>query len=68
MTGFADKKHTNAPCPKCNVTQADLFSDKANRNGALFLLCIYAISAHSDKDLMLGMVKLIVANALNIKP
>lgn len=42
MTGFADKKHTNAPCPKCNVTQADLFSDKANKNGAKLVACYSA--------------------------
>ncbi|KIJ09290.1 hypothetical protein PAXINDRAFT_87674, partial [Paxillus involutus ATCC 200175] len=32
MCGFADHSHNNAPCPKCKVTQEDLFSDKSLRN------------------------------------
>ncbi|KAF8840022.1 hypothetical protein BDN67DRAFT_996960 [Paxillus ammoniavirescens] len=32
MCGFADHSHNNAPCPKCTVTQENLFTDEALRN------------------------------------
>src|SRR5882762_6349948 len=33
VSGFADHAHNMAPCTKCEVTQAELFSEKSLRNG-----------------------------------
>ncbi|KAF8497696.1 hypothetical protein JB92DRAFT_1014720 [Gautieria morchelliformis] len=33
LAGFADKNHAEAPCTKCHVNQAHLFSDEALRGG-----------------------------------
>src|SRR5882762_4396618 len=33
VSGFADHAHNMAPCTKCQVTQAELFSEKSLRNG-----------------------------------
>jgi hypothetical protein len=33
IAGFADHAHKAAPCPKCKVTQANLFSEASMRNG-----------------------------------
>jgi len=33
MAGFADKNHNNAPCHRCQATQADMYSDASLSNG-----------------------------------
>jgi len=33
VSGFADHAHNEAPCTKCEVTQAELFSEKSLTNG-----------------------------------
>jgi hypothetical protein len=33
--GFADQSHNEAPCCKCHVDQASIFSDESLRNGVI---------------------------------
>src|SRR5882762_5837919 len=33
VSGFADHAHNMAPCTKCEVTQAELFSEESLHNG-----------------------------------
>ena len=40
VSGFADHAHNAAPCTKCEVTQAELFSEKSLANGIYHLLLI----------------------------
>lgn len=42
MCGFADHSHKNSPCPKCKVTQDELFSDKSLCNGMCLSLVAYS--------------------------
>ena len=36
VSGFADHAHNEAPCTKCEVTQAELFSEKSLTNGMYY--------------------------------
>ncbi|KAJ7812974.1 hypothetical protein B0H14DRAFT_3751481 [Mycena olivaceomarginata] len=33
LCGFADHSHTAAPCPKCTVKQAEIFTEESLKNG-----------------------------------
>lgn len=37
MGGFADHSHNEAPCNKCHVDQASIFSDESLQNSTTFL-------------------------------
>lgn len=43
MCGFADHSHKNSPCPKCKVTQDEIFSDESLRNG----MCLISLMDYS---------------------
>jgi hypothetical protein len=41
VSGFADHAHNAAPCTKCEVTQAELFSEKSLANGKYIGVLIF---------------------------
>lgn len=44
LCGFADHSHNEAPCTKCKVSKAELFTDKSLRNGKF--ICSYSYDSN----------------------